>query len=118
MPELSRASSPSQIEPAQLAQRLAGDPKLRLLDVREPEEHALASIAGPESRLIPLGELPMRLDELEDWKASEIVVYCHHGVRSMHAIAVLRSAGFQHLLNLRGGIDRWSTEVDPKVPRY
>lgn len=107
-----------QIEPAALARRLAAGDAPRLLDVREPEEHAFAALPG--SRLIPLGELAVRLDELEDWKeaGAEIVIYCHHGVRSMHALAQLRAAGFPSLLNLRGGIDRWSTEVDPGVPRY
>ncbi|MBL9134682.1 MAG: hypothetical protein JNK85_02390 [Verrucomicrobiales bacterium] len=110
--------SPAQIDADELARRLAvpDSDKPRLLDVREPEEHAFAAI--PQSVLIPLGELPMRLDELEDWKPSEIVVYCHHGIRSMHAIAILRRAGFERLANLRGGIDRWSTDVDPSVPRY
>jgi rhodanese-related sulfurtransferase len=118
MPDFPGRSAPTQIDPLQLAQRLTGPGKPRLLDVREPEEHALASIPDPESRLVPLGELSMRLDELDDWRDSEIVVYCHHGVRSMHAIAVLRNAGFPHLINLRGGIDRWSIDVDAGVRRY
>jgi len=105
-----------QIEPAALAQRLREPAAPELLDVREPGEHALAHLAG--ARLIPLGELVGRLDELDDWRGREIVVYCHHGVRSLHALGILRAAGFERALNLRGGIDRWSTEVDPAVPRY
>ena len=109
----------SHLEPRDLAARLraAGDaPPPRLLDVRQPEENAFAAL--PDSRLVPLGELPERLEELEDWRDQEVVVYCHHGVRSLHAIQMLRQAGFTRLLNLRGGIDRWSLDVDPNVPRY
>lgn len=118
MPDIPDRLTPDHIDAASLARRLAepGGNAVRLLDVREPEEHAHAAI--PNSLLIPLGELPLRLDELDAWKSSEIVVYCHHGIRSMHAIAILRNAGFRRLVNLRGGIDRWSTDVDPSVPRY
>ena len=105
-----------QIEPRALADRLAAALPPCLLDVREPEEHALASLPG--ARLVPLGDLLQRLDDLEDWRDREMVVYCHHGIRSQHAIARLQAAGFTRLANLRGGIDRWSLEVDPRVPRY
>ncbi len=105
-----------QISPTALAARLRAGTPVRLLDVREPGEHAFAALPG--SRLIPLGELPERLSDLDDWRDQDVVVYCHHGVRSAHAIGFLRSAGFSRLENLAGGIDRWSTEVDPAVPRY
>lgn len=105
-----------QITPAQLAARLRAGGSVRLLDVRQPDEHAFAALPG--SRLIPLGELPERLQELDDWLGEDIVVYCHHGIRSAHAIGFLRSAGFSRLENLAGGIDRWSVEVDPSTPRY
>ena len=105
-----------QIEPRELARRLDAGESVRLLDVREPEEHALAAL--PDSLLIPLGELPLRLDELDEWREDPVVIYCHHGIRSLHALAILRRAGFHRLENLRGGIDRWSLEVDPRVPRY
>src|ERR1044071_9702013 len=85
----------------------------RLLDVREPEEFEIASL--PNARLLPLGQIPARFRELEDWKNDAIVVYCHHGVRSLHAIHFLREAGFGNLTNLSGGIDAWSREVDPKT---
>jgi rhodanese-related sulfurtransferase len=87
-----------------------------LLDVRQPEEHAF--VALPNSTLIPLGELPARADEIENWKDDEVVVYCHHGIRSANAIAQLRAIGFKNLHNLSGGIDRWTTEIDPSAPRY
>lgn len=88
----------------------------RLLDVRELEEHEIAHLPG--ARLIPVGQLPFRLAELADWKDQNIVVYCHHGIRSLHAIGVLDQAGFIRLKNLSGGIDSWSLEVDASVPRY
>jgi rhodanese-related sulfurtransferase len=105
-----------QLSPAQLAERLNSSNSPRLLDVREPDEHYYAAL--PNSKLVPLGELMERLDELESWKDQEIVVYCHHGIRSMRAIAQLRHAGFSRLWNLSGGIDRWSVEVDPALRRY
>ncbi|MBL9168290.1 MAG: hypothetical protein JNN07_11160 [Verrucomicrobiales bacterium] len=104
------------LTPQQLAAWIQTEPRPRLLDVRQPEEHELAAL--PDSTLIPLGELFHRVEELEAWKNEDVVVYCHHGVRSLNAIAQLKHLGFQKLYNLTGGIDRWSTEVDPKVPRY
>lgn len=102
--------------PAELAEKLRAPNPPRLLDVRQVEEHAF--VALPNSTLIPLGELMARADEIEDWKNGEVVVYCHHGIRSAHAIAHLRALGFINLHNLSGGIDRWTSEVDPKLPRY
>jgi rhodanese-related sulfurtransferase len=102
--------------PAELAERLRGENPPRLLDVRQPEEHALVSL--PNSKLIPLGELPERIDELEPWRDEEVVVYCHHGIRSAHAVAHLRAVGFRSVHNLSRGIDGWSLEVDPSLPRY
>lgn len=89
-------------------------PSLLLLDVREPFEWEIARIEG--ARLIPLGELPARLREVDGH--AEIVAFCHHGVRSRRAAELLRAAGFSKVRNLTGGIDRWSTQVDPGVPRY
>jgi rhodanese-related sulfurtransferase len=105
-----------QINPKDLAERLRKEPLPLLLDVREVEEHNFAAL--PNSKLIPLSEFQARVDELNPWRDSEIVVYCHHGMRSLHAIALLRNAGFSKLVNLSGGIDEWSREVDPSVPRY
>jgi rhodanese-related sulfurtransferase len=104
------------LDPADLAQRLHGPQPPRLLDIRQPEEHALAKLPG--SRLIPLGDLAERLNELDDWRDAEIIVYCHHGVRSLQGTSLLQRAGFERVLNLRGGIDRWSLDIDPTVPRY
>ena len=105
-----------QLCPADLAARIKSGSAPRLLDVREDEEHQFAALPG--SKLIPLGQLPGRVGEIESWKHEPVVVYCHHGVRSLHAIGWLREQGFAHLENLAGGIDRWSLEVDPSLPRY
>jgi adenylyltransferase/sulfurtransferase len=102
--------------PSELAENLRAERPPRLLDVREPEEHAIAALPG--ATLIPLGDLQGRVDELEAWRDDEVVVYCHHGVRSAYAIGFLGSIGFSRLHNLTGGIDRWSLEVDASVPRY
>lgn len=105
-----------EIFPQELAARLQAPNPPHLLDVREPEEHEFASL--PNSKLIPLGQLNVRAAEIDSWKNDEIVVYCHHGIRSWHAIQMLAQMGFEQLINLSGGIDQWSREVDTKVPRY
>jgi rhodanese-related sulfurtransferase len=84
-----------------------------LLDVRQPEEYLAAKVEG--AVLIPLAELPSRLGELP--KDRPLVVMCHHGMRSAHAVHHLREAGFE-AINLSGGIDAWSREVDESVPLY
>ncbi len=105
-----------QVTPTEIAARLRGGDPVFLLDVREPGEHEF--VALPSSVLIPLGELAHRADELSSHQNSEIVVYCHHGIRSARAVGFLRSIGFPKAVNLAGGIDRWSTDVDPALPRY
>jgi rhodanese-related sulfurtransferase len=85
-----------------------------LLDVREPWEYSTARIDG--ATLIPLGELAHRVSEVP--RGTEIVVYCHHGMRSARACSMLRQVGWTSVTNLSGGIDRWSVEVDASVPRY
>ena len=85
-----------------------------ILDVREPHEYEIAHIQA--ARLIPLHELPDRLNELDGH--AEIVTHCHHGVRSLKALEILKAAGFSKVRSLRGGIDAWSVNVDPFVPRY
>uniref|UniRef100_A0A832I408 Molybdopterin-synthase adenylyltransferase MoeB n=1 Tax=Eiseniibacteriota bacterium TaxID=2212470 RepID=A0A832I408_UNCEI len=103
-----------EIEPRRLAERLAhGDPPL-VVDVREPHEAEIARLDG--ALLIPLHTLPQEAHRLD--ASREIVLMCHHGARSRQALAFLRRLGFTRLLNLRGGIDAWSREVDPGVPRY
>jgi adenylyltransferase/sulfurtransferase len=102
------------ITPAELKAFIDGGRSMVLLDVREPYEYELCHLDG--AKLIPLGELPRRMRELE--KGREIVAYCHVGVRSASAVAFLRQAGFSKVRNLDGGIDAWSRQVDPTMPRY
>lgn len=94
----------------------AGVGECLLLDCRTPEEHATARIPG--ALLIPMQELPQRVSELRCWQARQIIVYCHHGVRSLRVTHWLRSRGYEHVSSLRGGIEAWSLDVDPQVPRY
>jgi sulfur-carrier protein adenylyltransferase/sulfurtransferase len=89
-------------------------PDLILIDVREPHEWEIAHIEG--ARLIPLGQLPERLGELDGH--AEIVTHCHHGVRSMKALAVLKGAGFARVRSLTGGIDAWADRIEVGMPRY
>jgi sulfur-carrier protein adenylyltransferase/sulfurtransferase len=98
----------------ELSARLAAGEDVMLVDVREPQEERIARLPG--ARLIPLGSLLGRANELDS--AREIVLFCHHGIRSMRALEFLRDAGFRRLKSLHGGIDAWSTDVDPEVPRY
>ncbi|MEX0654397.1 MAG: rhodanese-like domain-containing protein [Phycisphaeraceae bacterium] len=97
------------------AMRQRGD-RFVLLDCRRPEEHAYARLDG--ATLVPLQELPQRVAELEAHKDERVVVYCHHGRRSLHATALLRQAGFSNVQSMAGGIDLWSRGIDPDVPRY
>ena len=104
------------MNPPELAAKLRSPNPPHLLDVRQPEEHAFVALPG--STLIPLGELLARADEIDEWKGDEVIVYCHHGIRSAQAVAQLRAIGFTNVHNLSGGIDRWTSEVDPSLLRY
>ena len=87
-----------------------------LLDVRTPREHEAANIQG--AVLVPLDQLPHKLEELKQHADKRIIVHCHHGSRSLRATAFLRHAGFKHVHSLAGGIDSWSLLIDPAVKRY
>jgi sulfur-carrier protein adenylyltransferase/sulfurtransferase len=103
-----------QITPTELvAARAAGKTPV-LIDVREPHEREIAAI--PDSTLIPVGEVPARMHELDS--SQEIVLYCRTGVRSARALEQLRAAGFTRLKNLTGGIHAWADEIDPSIPKY
>ncbi len=105
-----------QIEPRQLsAKRQAGE-AVHLLDVRQPWEHDAAAL--PDSQLIPLDQLMRRSAEVHPPEGSLLVVYCHHGVRSLSAAAFLERLGYATVASLSGGIDAWSQQIDPSVPRY
>jgi len=103
-----------QINARQLQEAIASGKEITLLDVREPQEWDITHLPG--AKLIPLGEVPERVNELDS--ADEIVVYCHHGQRSQRAINFLKKVGFSRLKNLAGGIDSWAANVDHEMPRY
>lgn len=105
-----------QMHPEQLAAKLASGEPVYLVDVRQQWENEYARL--PDSLLIPLNELPGRLEEVEPPAGASVVVYCHHGVRSLSGAAILQNAGFQNVHSLAGGIDLWTKLVDPKVPAY
>ena len=96
--------------------RLDRGDDLLLLDCRERDEHATAHIA--EATLLPMSELAARLNELEPYRTQDIVVHCHHGGRSLRVTNWLREQGFHRVQSMAGGIDAWSQEIDPSVPRY
>jgi rhodanese-related sulfurtransferase len=103
-----------EITPREVSQRIERGDKFLLVDVREKWEYEAAHIEG--SVLVPLREVPTYLGQLT--AAGDVVCLCHHGVRSMDAAAWLRSKGVPGARSMAGGIDRWTTEVDPLVPRY
>ncbi len=105
-----------QIDVRQLAAKLQANQPVYLLDVRQPWEHETAALPG--STLIPLGELPRRAAEVKPPPGAMLVVYCHHGVRSLSAAVLLERLGLRDVVSLAGGIDAWSGLIDPKVPRY
>lgn len=104
----------NQVSATELKTRIQNEPHLLLLDVREPNEFQYASIEN--SVLIPLNQIPERLSELDPQQ--EMVVICHHGVRSSQACMYLVHSGFTNVSNLTGGIDAWSSDCDSSVPRY
>jgi rhodanese-related sulfurtransferase len=97
------------------AAALRNEKNVRFIDVREPWEFATAKIEG--SVLIPMGDVPARAHQELD-PDERVVVLCHHGARSLNTTVWLRNQGFEQAQSLRGGIDAWSAEVDPSVPRY
>jgi molybdopterin/thiamine biosynthesis adenylyltransferase/rhodanese-related sulfurtransferase len=103
----------SEITATDLKKRLDQGDKLFILDVREPHEYQICNLNG---KLIPLGELPRRVNELDS--SVEMVVHCRSGKRSADAIHFLQQAGFKKLLNLKGGVLAWADEVDPRMPKY
>ncbi len=103
-----------QLSPAEL-QRWRQDGKaFLLLDVRTDEETAVCTL--PDSVHIPMNLIPLRSNELSD--GLPIVVYCHHGIRSLHTAMYLADAGFETLYNLQGGIDAWAAQIDENMARY
>ena len=103
--------------PREVKARLDAGEKLRLIDVREPFEFQLARIEGAE--LIPMHSVPAELQKLDALADEEtLIVYCHHGVRSLSVVNWLRGQGVEACQSMSGGIDQWSWEIDHAVPRY
>jgi adenylyltransferase/sulfurtransferase len=105
---------PFEISVEELHRRRAAGEDLFILDVRQPDEHAVCNLK--DAVLLPLGELPLRLEELDPQR--EIVVHCKMGGRSLQAVAFLRNQGFAKARNLRGGILAWADQFDPGMTRY
>lgn len=106
----------AEITPRELTQQLENGHPVRMIDVRQPWENALTRL--PDSLLIPLNELPQRLHEVPAEPGVTVVLYCHHGVRSLSAVTYLHRLGYFHARSLAGGIDAWACEVDPAIARY
>jgi len=103
-----------ELTPAELKQRLDRGEKVLLVDVREPWEFDMCRIEG--AKLIPMGQIPASLQSLD--VDDDVVCYCHHGIRSLDVAVWLRNQGVATARSLAGGIERWSQEIDPQVPRY
>lgn len=113
---MSTLNVPIEMDPAEYKnwREAPGEHPHLLLDIREPWEHERSAIAG--SVLIPMGEIPVRIGEIP--MHEDVIVYCHHGVRSFQVAYHLRQQGFLRARSLSGGIARWSQEIDPTVPQY
>jgi molybdopterin/thiamine biosynthesis adenylyltransferase/rhodanese-related sulfurtransferase len=108
-----QADEVPEITVGELKEKLENGQKVSVLDVREPHEYEVANIGA---RLIPLGELPERLIELDEGET--LAVHCKTGSRSARAVQLLKEAGFQNVYNVKGGITAWSEEIDPSIPKY
>jgi len=103
-----------EITAKEVRQRLDKGEKFLLVDCREPWEFETCHIEG--AKLMPKASVPLHIRELE--AAEDVVVYCHHGRRSLDVVAWLRQQGVEGARSMAGGIDQWSVEIDPQVPRY
>ena len=122
MPDL-----PFEVSPTEIKTRINAGEALRMIDVREIPEHQICRIEG--ARLIPMNSIPQHLQELEsetsdrlggdaDNQGGTLIVFCHHGVRSLAVVDWLRRQGLENCQSMAGGIDLWSLTVDDSVPRY
>jgi adenylyltransferase/sulfurtransferase len=109
-----QASNDGDIDPLEVKSKIDRGDRFVLIDVREPHEYQICNI--PQAKLIPLGDLPKRVNELNS--ADEIVAHCKSGMRSAKAVDFLKQAGFKKVRNMKGGILAWSDKVDPSVPKY
>lgn len=106
-----------ELTPQEVKTRLTGETAPLLIDVRESEEFAMARIGNTE--LIPMQGIPAELQRLERLAdGRDLLLLCHHGVRSLQVVNWLRAQGIENCYSVAGGIDRWSREIDPAIPRY
>jgi len=110
------ANYPIEIDVNEVNTLMQSGEEFMLVDVREMSEYVTASIGG--SVLIPMAQLQTSLGQLEPYRDKRIVVHCHHGMRSLRAAMTLRSLGFAGAQSMAGGIDEWSTTINPQVPQY
>ena len=123
LPGDARYNPEYEVSPAFVKRTLDQHPqRIVLIDCREPDEFDLARIEG--STLVPMGETRQRINDIEDLiedresEDPEVIVYCHHGVRSLKVAAALRQMGIENARSMLGGIDLWSKQIDPSVPLY
>jgi rhodanese-related sulfurtransferase len=108
---------PLELSPREVKQRLDAGEILHLIDVREPHEFAIAAIAS--ATLVPMRSVPGELQDLEaKADAAPLIVFCHHGVRSLNVVHWLQEQGVANCVSMAGGIEAWSLTIDPSVPRY
>jgi rhodanese-related sulfurtransferase len=106
---------PIEITPTEVKRRIDAGEELSLIDVREPHEHQICHIKG--ATLIPMRDVSQQFDRLEE-APMPLIVFCHHGVRSLTVVEWLREQGLTECTSMAGGIDAWSREIDPQVNRY
>jgi adenylyltransferase/sulfurtransferase len=109
-------SVPMEVDCRGVKQRLDAGDDLVLVDCRESDEHEIVHLAA--ARLLPMSQLMVRVGELEDARGRPLVVFCHHGGRSMRVATWLRQQGFEQAQSMSGGIDRWAEEIDKSLKRY
>lgn len=105
-----------EISPQQLQDLMEQELPHVLVDCREQQEYDIVRIEG--ARLVPMSEFGERMEELKEFKEQQVVVYCHHGMRSLRVADLLVNLGFSNVHSLAGGIDRWALEIQPSLPRY
>jgi adenylyltransferase/sulfurtransferase len=108
--------SPIEIDCRQVNSKRNADEEFLLLDCREKDEHELVHIES--AQLLPMSEIAGRAEELAEHRDAEIIVYCHHGMRSLQVATWLRQQGFTRAMSMTGGVDRWAVEIDPSLARY